>query len=128
HRLWQSAAPLTLFSLDATNTVPVSLAFLHRLAQQRSHPLSDLAGQCWALTVGTIPAYEYTYFMWDTLTTGYLGAPHFMTFREVQTEAIPYGPSSGRIRPVESGGKTVRVADAVDVEGFYGYLLELFRT
>ena len=34
--------------------------FLHRLAQQRRYPLSDLAGQCWALTVGTIPSYEYT--------------------------------------------------------------------
>ena len=67
-RLWQSAAPITLFSLDVTNKVPVTMEFLHRLARQRRYPLSDLAGQCWALTVGTIPAYEYRYHMWDTLT------------------------------------------------------------
>lgn len=127
HALWQSAAPITLFSLDATNHVPVSMAFLHRLAQQRRYPLSDLAGQCWAMTVGTLPAYEYVYFMWDTLTTGYLGAPQFMTFRQVHTEAVPSGPSAGRIKEVAEGGKLVRVADQVDVEGFHNYLLELFR-
>ncbi|MCB0154105.1 MAG: nucleoside hydrolase [Anaerolineae bacterium] len=127
HSLWQSGVPLTLFSLDATNNVPVTLDFLHRLAQQRRHPLSDLAGQCWALTVGTLPAYEYTYHMWDTLTTGYLGGAQFMTFREARTEAIPYGPSAGRIKEVTEGGKLIKVAEQVDVEGFHNYLLELFR-
>lgn len=127
HSLWQSGVPLTLFSLDSTNNVPVTLDFLHRLAQQRRHPLSDLAGQGWALTVGTLPAYEYTYHMWDTLTTGYLGGPQFITFREVRTEAVPHGPSAGRIKEVSSGGKLVKVADHVDVAGFHNYLLELFR-
>lgn len=127
HALWQSEAPLTLFSLDATNNVPVTLTFLHQLAQQRRYPLSDLAGQCWALTVGTRPGYEYTYFMWDTLTTGYLGGPQFMTFREAHTTAMPTGPSAGRIKEVKRGGKLIRVADTVEVKGFHNYLLELFR-
>jgi purine nucleosidase len=126
YALWQSQAPITLFSLDATNHVPVTMTFLHRLAQQRRYPLSDLAGQCWALTVGTLPAYEYTYFMWDTLTTGYLGGPQFMTFREARTVAIPSGPSAGRIKEVERGGNLIRVADTVDVKGFHNYLLDLF--
>ena len=127
HRLWQSKAPLTLFPLDATNQVQVTRAFLHRLAQQRQYPLSDLAGQCWALTVGTIPAYEYKYHMWDTLTTGYLGAPQFITFRETRTLAIPTGPGAGQIKEVSQGGKLTRVADKVDVKGFLNYILELFR-
>jgi purine nucleosidase len=78
------------------------------------------------LTVGTLPAYEYTYFMWDTLTTGYLGGPQFMTFREARTVAIPSGPSAGRIKEVERGGNLIRVADTVDVKGFHNYLLDLF--
>jgi len=117
HRLWQSSAPITLFPLDATDQVPVTTEFLHRLARQRRHPLSDLAGQVWALTVGTLQAYEYRYHMWDTLTTGYLGAPELMTLRKTRTEVISTGPGSGRIIEVEacpgrhdrSGGRVSRI-------------------
>lgn len=126
HSLWQSRAPITLFPLDATNHVPVTRDFLQRLARQRRYPLSDLAGQCWALTLGTIPSYEYVYHMWDTLTTGYLGGPQFITFREVQTEVVATGPSAGRIKEVETG-RLIRVADTVEVEGFLDYVLELLR-
>ncbi len=128
YSLWQTAAPITLFSLDATKQVAVKPEFLHRLAQQRAYPLSDLAGQCWVLTVGAIPSYEYIYYMWDTLTTGYLGAPQYMTFRQVRSQVVPYGPSAGRIKEVTQGGKLVQVAAKVDVEGFQNYLLELFRS
>ncbi len=125
-RLWQSAAPVTLFPLDATNQVPVTSDFLQRLARQRRYPLSDLAGQCWALTVGVLPAYEYVYHMWDTLTTGYLGAPHLISFRQAQTEVIATGPSAGQIREVE-GGRAIRAAHKVQVEEFLTYTLELLR-
>jgi len=126
-QLWQSAVPITLFSLDATNRVPVTMAFLHRLARQRRYPLSDLAGQCWALTVGIIPSYEYVYHMWDTLTTGYLGAPQFITFRQVRSEVVPNGPSAGRTKEVKQGGRVVQAAENVDVDGFQNYILELLR-
>ncbi|RME69423.1 MAG: nucleoside hydrolase [Chloroflexi bacterium] len=127
YRLWQTDAPITLFPLDATDHVPVTTDFLLRLARQRRYPLSDLAGQCWALTVGTIPGYEYTYHMWDTLTTGYLGAPHCITFRQVRTEVIPSPPSAGRIKEVPSNGRLIRAADKVDVESFHAYVLELLK-
>jgi purine nucleosidase len=127
HRLWQFDIPITIFPLDATNQVRVTMEFLHRLAQQRKYPLSDLAGQCWALTVGVIPAYEYVYHMWDTLTTGYLGTPDCIFFREIRTEVVPHGPSAGRIKEVSQGGKWVKVADTVQVEEFHEYLLKLFR-
>jgi inosine-uridine nucleoside N-ribohydrolase len=125
--LWQSQAPITLFPLDATNKVPVTKEFLHRLAQQRRYPLSDLAGQCWAMTVGAIPAYEYLYYMWDTLTTGYLGAPQFISFRQAQSKVISSGPSAGRIKEAAEGGKSIKAAAKVDVEGFLNYVLTLFQ-
>jgi purine nucleosidase len=127
HRLWQTDVPITIFSLDATDQVNVTMEFLQRLAQQRQYPVSDLAGQCWAITVGTIPAYEYLYHMWDTLTTGYLGAPEHITLRQVQTEVVPKGPAAGRIRVVDSGGKTIQAAQTVNVAAFYDFLLELFK-
>jgi purine nucleosidase len=103
------------------------MEFLHRLARQRRYPLSDLAGQCWALTVGSLPAYEYLYHMWDTLTTGYLGAPQLVTLREAQTEVIPEGPSAGRIREVFKQGRSIQAAAAVQVEPFLDYVLALFQ-
>lgn len=127
HRLWQTSVPLTLFPLDATDQVPLKVDFIQRLARQRKYPLSDLAGQCWALTVGSIPAYEYVYHMWDTLTTGYLGAPQFITFRSVRCDVVPDGPSAGRIKEVEAGGRLVRAAETVNVEEFLDFVLELFR-
>jgi purine nucleosidase len=127
-RLWRTDVPLTLVPLDATNLVPVSMDFLQRLARQRRHALSDLAGQVWAMTVGRIPAYDYIYFMWDTLTAGYLGAPHLLTLREARTAVEVEAPSAGRIQPVASGGKLIRAATSVDVAGFHDYLLSLLRT
>jgi purine nucleosidase len=127
YNLWQSQVPLTIFSLDVTNKVPVTMEFLHRLARQRRYPLSDLAGQCWAMTVGVIPAYEYLYHMWDTLTTGYLGAPDCITFRPARTEAIPAGPSAGQIKEITAGGRLVQAAEAVAVTEFLNYVLELFQ-
>jgi purine nucleosidase len=129
YNLWRVSdeLPIALFPLDATNHVPVTMDFLQRLARQRKHPLSDLAGQCWALTVGTIPAYEYVYHMWDTLTTGYLGAPECVTFRQARTKIIATGPSAGRMEEAAEGGRLIQVADTVDVERFHNYVLGLFR-
>lgn len=124
--LWRARVPITIVPLDATNQVPVTRTFLTRLARQRAHALSDFAGQCWAMTVGTIPSYEYVYFMWDTLTTGYLGAPHLLAFRDVATEVDVSPPSAGRIRECD-GGRIVRAATFVDADGFHEYLLELLR-
>jgi purine nucleosidase len=126
-RLWRTDVPLTLVPLDATNLVPVSMDFLQRLARQRRYPLSDLAGQIWAMTVGRIPAYDYIYFMWDTLTAGYLGAPELLTLREVRTAVEVDAPAAGRIHPVAAGGKRIRAATSVDVAAFHDYLLALLR-
>ena len=127
HSIWQTDVPLTLFPLDATNQVRVTLEFLHRLAGQRRYPLSDLAGQCWALTVGAIPAYEYIYHMWDTLTTAYLGIPQAITIREATTHVIDRGPDAGTTQEIAVGGKRINVADQVHVENFYNYILHQFQ-
>ncbi len=72
--LVKSGVPLCLVPLDATNALPVSWPFLQQLAEQNS-PVSDLAGQFWAATVTAIPSYEFTYFLWDILSTCVLALP-----------------------------------------------------
>jgi len=125
--LMEAKLPLTIFPLDATNHVPVDLNFLRRLAKQRQYTLSDLAAQCWATTINTIPHYDYQYFMWDTLATGYLGCPELITFKRLELSVLADGPNAGQTIPAPGSGQWVNVADKVEVAAFHDYLLEQFR-
>ncbi len=116
HQVWQTSIPVTLCPLDITNQVKVTSEFVRRLARQRQYPLSDLAGQCYALVM------HQDYFFWDVLTTAYLGRPDLFQLRQVETVIIPAGPSQGRTK-IQAGGKKIEVLDSVDVEAFYEYML-----
>jgi purine nucleosidase len=117
HRVWASRVPIVLCPLDITNTVPLTSEFIRRLGKQRRHPISDLAGHCYALVS------HQPYYFWDVLTTAYLGIPEIFTVRDVATDVVPVGPSQGRTR-VHPGGRKTTVLDSVDVARFYDHLLE----
>lgn len=117
HRVWETSIPIIMCPLDITNNVPVTAGFVRQLARQRRYPLSDLAGQCYALVI------HQDYFFWDVLTTAYLGRPDLFELREWETEIVTEGPSQGRTRVVP-GGRKVTALDKVDVESFYAYMLE----
>lgn len=121
-RLLTYHLPLTLIPLDVTNEVPVSRAFLQTLAQHAAHPWACLAGQFWATTVDTIPAYEYTYFMWDVLAASYLAIPAAFQLETLELGIVPTGPSAGRTYRQPGSGHWVQVAQAVDQTAFYSYL------
>lgn len=126
-RLLEANLPLTIFPLDATNHVPVDLNFLRRLAKQKQYTLSDLAVQCWATTINTIPHYDYQYFMWDTLATGYLGCSELISFRQLELAVLAGGPNAGQTILAPGSGQWVNVADKVKVAAFHEYLLEQFK-
>lgn len=121
-RLLAYQLPLTLIPLDVTNEVPVSWEFLQALARHSAHSWACLAGQFWATTVDTIPAYEYTYFMWDVLATSYLAIPEAFRLEALELSIMPTGPSAGRTQRQPGSGQWVQVAKAVDQEAFYAYL------
>jgi purine nucleosidase len=116
HRLWQTSIPIVLCPLDITNTVPVKPDFVRQLGRQRRYPISDLAGQCYAMVM------HQDYWFWDVLTTAYLGRPDFYHLREWETIIIPEGRSQGRTK-IEPGGKRIQVMDQVDRGAFYDYIL-----
>jgi purine nucleosidase len=120
--------PLTLIPLDVTNEVPVDWAFLQQLAQQRSHSLVNLAGQFWATTIDTIPAYAYTYFMWDVLATSYLAIPEAFEVEWLELAVVPSGPSAGQTYRQAGSGQWVSVAKRVNKSRFYAYLLQQLQT
>ena len=117
HRVWQTGIPITICPLDITNNVPVTSAFVRTIARNRRYPLSDFAGQCYALVT------HQDYFFWDVLTTAYLGRPDLFELRHWETAVIPTGPSMGRT-VVQAGGKKIRALDTVKTEEFYEYILK----
>lgn len=126
-KLLEMRLPVTIFPLDATNHVPVTLKFLQRLAQQRRHLLSNLAGQFWATTINTIPHVDFMYHMWDTLATGYLGCPQAITFRKMEVTVVDSGFNAGQMILAPGSGQWVQVADTVNVPMFHDYILQQFN-
>jgi purine nucleosidase len=117
NRVWQTSIPIVLCSLDITNTVPVTSEFVYKLGKQRQYPLSDFAGQCYALVI------PQDYYFWDVLATAYLAHPEFYELREWETVIVTTGKSQGRTK-VETGGSKIRAMNKVDHEQYYAYILQ----
>ncbi|MEK7277656.1 MAG: nucleoside hydrolase [Chloroflexota bacterium] len=116
-RVWKTSIPILICPLDITNNVPVTSEFVRQLGKQRKHPISDFAGQCYALVT------HQDYFFWDVLCTAYLAHPEFFTVREWETSIVVEGVSQGRTK-VTPGGRKIWAMDTVDKAKFYAYMLE----
>jgi purine nucleosidase len=116
-RVWESKIEIIMCPLDLTNNVPVTSEVVYKMGRQRHYPISDLAGQCYALVI------PQDYYFWDVLATAYLGHPEFYQLREWETEVIATGLSQGRTQVV-SGGRKIFAMDKVDKEAFYNYILQ----
>ncbi|MEW5861384.1 MAG: nucleoside hydrolase [Cyanobacteriota bacterium] len=117
NRVWQTSIPIVLCPLDLTNNVPVTSEVVRQLGKQRRYPVSDLAGQCYALVI------PQDYYFWDILATAYLAHPEFYQVREEETVIVTAGISQGRTK-VEPGGRKIRVMQKVDKQQFYDYILQ----
>lgn len=125
--LLQQNLPLILVPLDATNLVPVHTDFLAKMAAQSTYEVSNLASLCWAVTVNTIPGYDYLYHMWDVLASVYVGRPAFFTTETMELEVSTSLPNEGETLEKPGSGNRVQVVKTVNKEAFYDYLLQLTR-
>lgn len=116
-QVWQTQIKIIVCPLDLTNNVPVTSELVYKMGKQRQYPVSDLAGQCYALVI------PQDYYFWDVLATAYLGHPEFYQLREWETEIITTGLSQGRTKVVPSG-RQIYAMDAVDKDAFYTYILQ----
>lgn len=117
HRVWQTQIPIVMCPLDLTNTVPVTSEFVYQLGKQRRYPLSDFAGQCYALVA------PQEYYFWDVLATTYLAHPEFYQLRECETAIVTNGKSQGRTK-VQAGGRTIQAMEQVAQAKYYAYVLQ----
>jgi purine nucleosidase len=118
-RVWETEIQIIMCPLDLTNNVPVTPEIVQKMGKQRHYPISDLAGQCYALVI------PQDYYFWDVLATAYLGQPDFYQLRQWETEVITSGISQGRTKIVP-GGRKVYAMDEVDKQAFYAYILQQF--
>lgn len=116
-RVWQTQIAIVMCPLDLTNQVPVTSELVYQLGRQRRYPLSDLAGQCYALVI------PQDYYFWDVLATAYLAHPEFYQLHEWETMIVTTGLSQGRTK-VQPGGRKIWAMDKVDKSSFYAYILQ----
>lgn len=114
-----SGIPLTLFPLNVTNQVTMDSSFILKLApDSASSPIYDLAGQMYAMV-----AFQAGYSFWDTVATAYLDQPGLFGTSARTLEVVTTGPDQGTILEAASG-TAVTVAETVDKDAFYAYLMQ----
>jgi len=121
--VWASGIPFYLFPLNVTNSVFLTPQVLNQwlLPVAQTSSTVNLAVQMYAMV-----AFEGGYSFWDTVTAAYLGNPDLFTFA-IQNLGIvtdEASPDLGNITVVSSGGYPINVAQTVNVDGFYQYLVQ----
>lgn len=122
HKLLTSNLNVYMFPLDATNQVPVSRAILEKLAQQCNFDASNICSQLFATV------FFKGYYMWDMLTTAYLGTKNYVQFRKIELDAIvEEGENEGKIIKTEGSGNVIKVASKIDVKNYYDYFFKVLQ-
>jgi purine nucleosidase len=113
-----SGVPITLVPLDATNKVPLSPAFVERMAQ-RPAVAAQIAAQSLRLVVGQMGPDGY--YFWDTLTAAALLDPRVVTVKRLRVKVLTVGPSQGRTIEAPDGAAidVALDADRARVEGLF---------
>lgn len=119
-KVWKTQIEIIMCPLDLTNNVPVTSDLVQKMGKQYNYPISNLAGQCYALVI------PQDYYFWDVLATAFLGKPEFYELREWETEVITQGVSQGRTKIV-TGGRKIKAMEQVDKDAFYSYILQQWK-
>ena len=127
-KLFAMGLTIKLIALDATDCLPIDLPFLEALAAHRDHPLADLAGQYWATTINAIPAYEYTYHLWDVMATSVLEiAPDAIEYQKMELDIAVTEPNQGQTIKSPGNGQWIDVAVSANREKVLEYVLGKFQ-
>lgn len=67
-----------------------------------------------------------TYFLWDVLTTAYIGKPDLVQYKSLNVDVKFKGPSQGRTFIKESG-RPIKVVTDVKHDDFFNYITNLAK-
>ena len=125
--VFDSDIDIDMVALESTNQVPLTLDVRQRWANERQYEGVDFLGVSYA----AVPPLTHfvtnsTYFLWDVLTTAYVGKPELVQYEHKFVDVISYGPSQGRTFEV-SQGRPVNVINHVDNNAFFDYITDLAK-
>ncbi|KAG5497469.1 hypothetical protein JIQ42_03956 [Leishmania sp. Namibia] len=121
-----------IFSLDSTNSVPVTSEVVQKYGAQNNYLLSQFVGSAWA----SCTHYELMrpgdgYYAWDVLTAAYAIDQRLAEVEAVSLEVVvdANAPNEGQTRRAADGvalGNTY-IAKNANAEIFYGMVMESVR-
>ncbi|WP_026562686.1 nucleoside hydrolase [Bacillus sp. J37] len=126
-RVWETKIEIDLVALESTNQVPLTLDVRERWARERKNLGVDFLGQCYAMVPPLVHfSTNSTYYLWDVLTTAFVGKPDLVKVQTINSIVLTEGPSQGRT--VETAeGRPVNVVYDVDRNAFFDYITELAK-
>ena len=123
-RVFASGARLTLVPLDATNQVPIGVAFLRELQAQARTPLGRFVAQ--VLETNRTFIEQNFYFAWDPLAAVALVERAVVVTRPAAIEVRQAPPEQGRTVEVAGRRQNARVAVGADAAAFQRIFLRAF--
>ncbi|MCJ8014581.1 nucleoside hydrolase [Paenibacillus sp. KQZ6P-2] len=126
-RVWNSGIEIDLVALESTNQVPLTVDIRNRWAAERKYLGVDFMGQCYAMCPPLVHfTTNSTYFLWDVLTTAYVGNRDLVKMKRVNSIVHTDGPSQGRTKET-ADGRPVNVVYDVNRDAFFDYITELAK-
>lgn len=85
-----------IVALESTNQVPLTMEVRQMWADKRQYLGVDFLGTSYA----AVPPLTHfvtnsTYFLWDVLTTAYVGSPNLVESTKLKIDVVSQGPSQG---------------------------------
>jgi len=100
--VFESGAPITLISLDASNDVPITMDFLSKVQADAKTPSAKFVATVLQNSTGFIQSGGY--YFWDPLAAAVLADPTLVTLTKRSVDVVDTpGPDYGRTKPVGNG-------------------------
>ncbi|MDT0738366.1 nucleoside hydrolase [Staphylococcus haemolyticus] len=125
--VFDSEIAIDMVALESTNQVPLTLDIRQMWADERQYPGVDFLGVSYA----AVPPLTHfitnsTYFLWDVLTTAYIGKADLVQYKSLNVDVEFKGPSQGRTF-IKDSGRPIKVVTDVKHDDFFNYITDLAK-
>src|SRR5699024_2214845 len=120
--VFDSAIKIDMIALESTNQVPMTWEVRQSWANERHFPGVDFLGVSYA-AVPPLTHFQTnsTYFLWDVLTTAYIGMPELVEQHDINISVYTEGPSQGQTYIDDVNGRPVSLVHHVEHDAFFNY-------
>ncbi|UDI77686.1 nucleoside hydrolase [Staphylococcus taiwanensis] len=125
--VFDSDIDIEMVALESTNQVPLTTDIRQMWADERQYIGVDFLGVSYA----AVPPLTHfvtnsTYFLWDVLTTAYVGRNDLVQSIQLNVDVESKGPSQGRTF-IKENGRPIKVVNNVKHDAFFKYITDLAK-